>query len=91
MLSRNTTWTLSRDTTVGLEFAPTVFYDGQGIMVSADSGIETLKDFQGKSIWVEAGTTTELNLTKNLGKLKYLGRNINISASRSSLCCLCRR
>ncbi len=33
MLSRNTTWTLTRDTTVGLEFAPTIFYDGQGIMV----------------------------------------------------------
>ncbi|MGK7920941.1 MAG: amino acid ABC transporter substrate-binding protein, partial [Trichodesmium sp.] len=66
MLSRNTTWTISRDTVVGLEFAPTVFYDGQGIMVRAASGIKTIQDFQGKSICVEAGTTTELNLTKNL-------------------------
>jgi len=66
MLSRNTTWTTSRDTTVGLEFAPTTFYDGQGMMVRADSGIKSLEDLQGKSVCVEAGTTTELNLTDNL-------------------------
>ncbi|MEB3342577.1 amino acid ABC transporter substrate-binding protein [Okeania sp.] len=73
MLSRNTTWTISRDTSVGLEFAPTTFYDGQGMMVRADSGIENLEGFQGKSICVEAGTTTELNLTDNL-------REINVEA-----------
>ena len=66
MLSRNTTWTISRDTTVGLEFAPTTFYDGQSIMVRADSGITSLEGLEGKSICVEAGTTTELNLTGNL-------------------------
>ena len=70
MLSRNTTWTISRDTTVGLEFAPTTFYDGQGMMVRADSGIQSLEDLQGRSICVEAGTTTELNLTDNLRKRK---------------------
>ena len=68
MLSRNTTWTISRDTTVGLEFAPTTFYDGQGMMVRADSGIQSLEDLQGRSICVEAGTTTELNLTDSLRK-----------------------
>lgn len=68
MLSRNTTWTISRDTTVGLEFAPTTFYDGQGMMVRADSGVASLEDLQNKSICVEAGTTTELNLTDNLRK-----------------------
>ncbi|NEN93470.1 MAG: amino acid ABC transporter substrate-binding protein [Okeania sp. SIO3H1] len=68
MLSRNTTWTVSRDTTVGLEFAPTTFYDGQGMMVRADSGITSLEGLEGKSICVEAGTTTELNLTDNLRK-----------------------
>ncbi|NEO85192.1 MAG: amino acid ABC transporter substrate-binding protein [Spirulina sp. SIO3F2] len=66
MLSRNTTWTISRDTSVGLEFAPTTFYDGQGMMVRADSGLETLEDFDGKSVCVEAGTTTELNLTDKM-------------------------
>ncbi|MEM8612342.1 MAG: amino acid ABC transporter substrate-binding protein [Cyanobacteria bacterium P01_H01_bin.105] len=63
MLSRNTTWTISRDTSVGMEFAPTTFFDGQGMMVRADSGIETLEDMEGLSICVETGTTTELNLT----------------------------
>ncbi len=69
MLSRNTTWTISRDTSVGLEFAPTTFYDGQGMMVRTDSGIETLEDFAGKAICVETGTTTELNLTDQMRQL----------------------
>jgi general L-amino acid transport system substrate-binding protein len=69
MLSRNTTWTISRDTQVGLEFAPTTFYDGQGMMVRGDSGIETLEDFAGRAICVETGTTTELNLTDQMRKL----------------------
>lgn len=68
MLSRNTTWTTSRDTQVGAEFAPTTFYDGQGMMVRKDSGIKTLEDMAGKSICVETGTTTELNLTDNMRK-----------------------
>ncbi|TVU55453.1 MAG: amino acid ABC transporter substrate-binding protein [Arthrospira sp. PLM2.Bin9] len=66
MLSRNTTWTLSRDTSVGMEFAPTTFYDGQGMMVRADSGITSLEDFRDRAVCVEAGTTTELNLTDNM-------------------------
>ncbi len=66
MLSRNTTWTISRDTSVGLEFAPTTFYDGQGMMVRQDSNITSLKDLEGKAVCVEAGTTTELNLTDNM-------------------------
>ncbi|OIP71211.1 MAG: amino acid ABC transporter substrate-binding protein [Oscillatoriales cyanobacterium CG2_30_40_61] len=66
ILSRNTTWTISRDTSVGLEFAPTTFFDGQGIMVRRDSGITKVEDLAGKAICVEAGTTTELNLTDAL-------------------------
>ncbi|WP_354634785.1 amino acid ABC transporter substrate-binding protein [Planktothricoides raciborskii] len=66
ILSRNTTWTISRDTSVGLEFAPTTFYDGQGMMVGKDSGITKLEDLQGKAVCVEAGTTSELNLTDAL-------------------------
>lgn len=63
MLSRNTTWTLTRDTELGLNFAPTTFYDGQGMMVRKDSGIETLEDMEGATICVQQGTTTEQNLT----------------------------
>lgn len=62
VLIRNTTWTISRDTSVGAEFAPTTFYDGQGMMVRKASGIKDLKGLNGGSICVQTGTTTELNL-----------------------------
>jgi len=62
VLIRNTTWTLSRDTSLGFDFQPTTFYDGQGMMVRKDSGITELTDFEGGSICVQAGTTTEKNL-----------------------------
>ena len=70
VLIRNTTWTVTRDTAWGL-FAPTTFYDGQGMMVPADSGISSLEDMTGRpTICVLSGTTTELNLAdafRNLG------------------------
>ncbi len=70
VLIRNTTWTVTRDTAWGL-FAPTTFYDGQGMMVPADSGISSLEDMTGEpTICVLSGTTTELNLAdafRNLG------------------------
>lgn len=63
VLSRNTTWTLSRDTLWGVTFAPVTFYDGQGIGTTIASGFETIEDIDGGSICVQSGTTTELNLT----------------------------
>ena len=68
ILSRNTTVSLSRDTSVGLEFAPVVFYDSQSIMVKKASGIKTLADLKGKSICIQTGTTTEQNLTDQMQK-----------------------
>jgi general L-amino acid transport system substrate-binding protein len=62
LLVRQTTWTLSRDTSLGFDFGPTIFYDGQGMMVRKDSGIETLEDLDGGSVCVATGTTTEKNL-----------------------------
>ncbi len=62
VLIRNTTWTISRDTSLGFDFNPVTFYDGQGMMVRVDSGIETLEDMAGATICVQAGTTTEKNL-----------------------------
>jgi general L-amino acid transport system substrate-binding protein len=61
VLIRNTTWTVTRDTDWGL-FAPTTFYDGQGMMVRAADGIGSLADLEGATICVQTGTTTELNL-----------------------------
>jgi general L-amino acid transport system substrate-binding protein len=62
VLIRNTTWTTSRDTSLGFDFAPTTFYDGQGMMVRKDSGITDLEGLEGGTVCVQAGTTTEKNL-----------------------------
>ncbi len=62
ILTRNTTWTLTREGDLGLLFAPPNYYDGQGFMVSKDLGIKTAKELDGATICVQAGTTTELNL-----------------------------
>ena len=69
LLSRNTTWTLSRDTSVGMEFAPTTFYDGQGLLVTTASNIESLEDLGGKSVCVLSGTTNEQNLADRMRRL----------------------
>lgn len=63
VLSRNTTWTSSRDSTLGAVFAGTLFYDGQGFMVKKDLGVKSAKELNGASICVQPGTTTELNLS----------------------------
>jgi general L-amino acid transport system substrate-binding protein len=68
VLIRNTTWTVSRDTSWGL-FVPTTFYDGQGMLVRESVGAETLEDLEGATICVQSGTTTELNLTDQMRAL----------------------
>ncbi|MCS6815699.1 MAG: amino acid ABC transporter substrate-binding protein, partial [Cyanobacteria bacterium] len=68
VLSRNTTWTVNRDTAVRLDFAPVVFYDGQGMMVRKDSGIKTLEALKGKAICTQIGTTNEQNLADQMRK-----------------------
>ncbi len=62
LLSRNTTWTMSRDTTLGFNFAGVMYYDGQGFIVRKSLNIKSAKELNGASICVQAGTTTELNL-----------------------------
>jgi len=61
ILSRTTTWTMSRDTDLGISFIGTMYYDGQGFMVRAEDGIESALDLSGAAICIESGTTTELN------------------------------
>jgi general L-amino acid transport system substrate-binding protein len=62
ILSRTTTWTLQRDTQLGLNFAPVVYYDGQGFMVPKKLGLKSAKELKGATVCVQPGTTTELNL-----------------------------
>lgn len=63
MMSRNTTWTLSRDVTWGAIFGPTTFYDGQGVGTRVELGATSIADLDGSSMCVQSGTTTELNIT----------------------------
>jgi general L-amino acid transport system substrate-binding protein len=64
VLSRNCTWTSSRDSQWG-NFTVVTFYDGQGMMVRKDLGATTLEDLDGATVCVTTGTTTELNLADN--------------------------
>jgi general L-amino acid transport system substrate-binding protein len=66
VLSRNTTWTATRDGAESVRFGPTTFYDGQGFMVTEESGISDVSGLEGARICVLSGTTTELNLTSYL-------------------------
>jgi len=61
VLSRTTTWTMSRDTQLGISFVGTMFYDGQGFMVREADGIASAMELSGAAICIESGTTTELN------------------------------
>jgi len=71
LLSRNTTLTLGRDAAGGngLNFAPIVFYDGQGLMVPKASGITGIAGLNGKAVCVETGTTSEMNLADRMREL----------------------
>lgn len=73
LLVRNTTWTLSRDTSLGLDFLATNFYDGQGFMVKKSANIKSAKELDGATICVQPGTTTELNLADyfRANKIKF--------------------
>ncbi len=63
ILSRNTTWTLNRDASLGMHFTGVTYYDGQGFMVPAKGKIKSAKQLKGATICVQSGTTTEKNLT----------------------------
>jgi len=63
ILSRNTTWTMTRDTQLGLNFAGVNYYDGQGMMVPTALGVSSALELDGANICTNTGTTTELNIT----------------------------
>jgi general L-amino acid transport system substrate-binding protein len=62
VLARNTTWTMSRDAQLGLEFVGVNYYDGQGFLVRKALGVSSAKELNGASVCTQQGTTTELNL-----------------------------
>lgn len=69
VLVRNTTWTAGRDGSEGATFLQPNFYDGQGMMVNADSEFESVADMDGTSICVASGTTTESNVANEFRRL----------------------
>ncbi|MGQ0484204.1 MAG: amino acid ABC transporter substrate-binding protein [Hyphomicrobiales bacterium] len=73
VLSRNTTWTMTRDTSLGLKFAGVTYYDGQGFMVRKALGVDSALKLSGATVCVQTGTTTELNLADYFksNKLEY--------------------
>ncbi|TYQ30643.1 amino acid ABC transporter substrate-binding protein [Pseudanabaena sp. UWO310] len=93
ILSRNTTWTLSRDTASRLAFMPIVFYDGQGVMVRKDSNIKAITDLKDADICAQTGTTTEQNLADQMRKrnlaykpVVYEDVNATFNAYQSGRC-----
>lgn len=62
VLVRNTTWSMSRDTSLGLQFGPVNYFDGQGFMVRKSLKLNSALDLAGATVCVQTGTTTELNL-----------------------------
>lgn len=62
LLSRQTTWTLSRDTDLGMSFVGANYYDGQAFMIRKDLGVKSAKELSGASVCTETGTTTEQNM-----------------------------
>lgn len=67
VLSRNTTWTMQRDTALGFEFVGVLYYDGQGFMVRKNSGVKSALELAGATLCTNAGTTTELNVADYFG------------------------
>jgi general L-amino acid transport system substrate-binding protein len=93
LLSRNTTWTMSRDTSLGLTFIGVMYYDGQGFMVHKSLGLTKVEQLAGASICAQTGTTNEQNLadyftTRNLSYRPVVFERLDevLSAYNSGRC-----
>jgi general L-amino acid transport system substrate-binding protein len=93
LLSRNTSWTMSRDTSLGLTFTGVMYYDGQGFMVRKALGLTSVAQLAGASICVQTGTTNEQNLadyftTRNLTYRPVVFERLDevLSAYKSGRC-----
>ena len=78
VLSRNSTWTLSRSTDLGLDFVGVTWYDGQGFLINKDLGVSSAKELDGATVCIEPGTTTELNLAEYFKKTEISYEPVNV-------------
>jgi general L-amino acid transport system substrate-binding protein len=93
VLARNTTWTLSRDAGLGIQFVGVIFYDGQGMLVRRDLNVTSVQELDGASICFQSGTTTELNLadyfrarTLNFTPVVFEGFDESVAAFLNGRC-----
>ena len=85
LLSRATTWTATRDTSLGLNFAGVNYYDGQGFLVSKNIGVNSALELDGATVCIQAGTTTELNLTDYFKANKMTYKPITYDTSAQTI------
>jgi general L-amino acid transport system substrate-binding protein len=85
VLSRNTTWTISRDTGLGLIFAAVSYYDGQGFMVKKELKVDSALELDGKSICTQTATTTELNLADYFRNNKLTYKVVGFNTAEEAL------
>ncbi|WP_425352984.1 amino acid ABC transporter substrate-binding protein [Alsobacter soli] len=85
VLVRNTTWTISRDTSLGLNFTGVNYYDGQGFMVRKNLKVASALELNGASVCVQQGTTTELNLADYFRANKLQLKSVTFATSDETL------
>lgn len=81
LLSRNTTWSLQRDTEQGLDFVGVTFYDGQGFMVNKNLGVTSARELDGASICIQMGTTTERNVSEFFASNKMTFKPVSFESA----------
>jgi general L-amino acid transport system substrate-binding protein len=85
VLARNTTWTSSRDTSLGLNFTGVNYYDGQGFMVRKALKVNSALELNGASVCVQQGTTTELNLADYFSANKMQLKSVTFATANEAV------
>jgi general L-amino acid transport system substrate-binding protein len=85
VLARNTTWTSSRDTSLGLNFTGVNYYDGQGFMVRKALKVNSALELNGAAICVQQGTTTELNLADYFAASKMQLKTVTFATANEAV------
>ncbi|MGA9052270.1 MAG: amino acid ABC transporter substrate-binding protein, partial [Pseudolabrys sp.] len=85
VLARNTTWTSSRDTSLGLNFTGVNYYDGQGFMVRKSLKVNSALELNGASVCVQQGTTTELNLADYFSANKMQLKSVTFASANEAV------